>query len=275
MAEAAVERLRMRADLQRAVNEKEFILHYQPIVRLDSGEITGVEALVRWIHPERGLVSPLDFIPFAEETGLILPLTRWVAHEACRAAAGWTNHAGQPLTVAINISAVRFLHPGLDSEILGILNETGIAPERLTLEITESLLVEDAEQVADRLLRLKELGLKVAIDDFGTGYSSLSYLRDFPIDLLKVDKSFINSIAKGPEESALARAVIRLGRILGLKVVAEGVENSDQSSILRQLRCEYAQGYFFSKPVEADRIDELLEAPNSFGLSEESLPAAV
>jgi diguanylate cyclase (GGDEF)-like protein len=259
MAEAVVERLRMKADLQRAVNNQEFVLHYQPIIELDSGEITGVEALVRWMHPEHGMIPPLEFIPFAEETGLIIPLTKWVLHEACRTAAGWVGVGGRPITVAVNISAVRFRHPGLEVELLQTLEETGMAPERLVLEITESVLVQDSDDIAARLGRLKKLGVKIAIDDFGTGYSSLSYLRDFPLDLLKVDKSFIDAIDLGPEESALARAVIKLGRTLGLKVVAEGIEGEGQARKLQTLLCDFGQGYLFSKPVEAARIDALLK----------------
>ena len=273
MAEAAVERLRMKADLQRAVDNNEFVLHYQPIVKVASGEITGVEALVRWEHPDRGMVSPAEFIPFAEETGLILPMTNWVLRDACSTAVGWVGSGGRPLTVAVNISALRFRQPGLEKEIERVLEETGMAAERLVLEITESLLVQDADDVAARLAKLKKLGVQLAIDDFGTGYSSLSYLRDFPIDLLKVDKAFIDSIALGPEDSALAKAVIKLGRTLGLKVVAEGVEDGDQSRILRLLGCEYAQGYLFSRPVEADRITSLLKS-NLSGALHDAVMAA-
>ncbi len=260
MGDAVVQRLNMRADLQRAIADGEFILHYQPIVELDSGQVSGAEALVRWEHPVRGLVPPLQFIPYAEETGLIIPLTTWVLTEACMTAAKWEREHSRPFAIAVNISAVRFRHPGLEAEIVDVLHSSGLPPERLTLEITESVLMKDVEEVTRRLHRLKDLGVKIAIDDFGTGYSSLSYLRDFPIDLLKIDKSFVDSIALGPEDSALARAVIRLGKTLGIQTVAEGVEEGAQSTTLRRLKCDYAQGYLFSKPIDAAGIEALLLA---------------
>nr|MDQ3957371.1 EAL domain-containing protein [Actinomycetota bacterium] len=248
MQVAATERLRLKADLQRAVENDEFVLNYQPIVSLETGEVEAVEALVRWVHPERGVVPPLDFIPFAEETGLILPIGKWVLFEACRAAAGWrpAHPDGVAPAVSVNVSPLRFRHPGFVQELTEALEATGLPPERLVLEITESVLVQDPEKVVGRLDRLKALGVQLAIDDFGTGYSSLSYLKDFPIDVLKIDKTFIDSIALGAEDSALARAVLRLGQTLGLKVVAEGVEEHDQAEALSDLTCPFAQGYLFS-----------------------------
>jgi diguanylate cyclase (GGDEF)-like protein/PAS domain S-box-containing protein len=260
MQEEAAERLRLRADLQRAVDNAEFVLHYQPVIALDSGDITGVEALIRWQHPERGLVGPTDFIPFAEENGLILPIGRWVLEEACRTATRWQfGSAKGPLTVAVNVSAVRFRHPGFVEELNEVLTITGLPASRLVLEITESMLVRDPELVAARLEELKRLGVGLAIDDFGTGYSSLSYLRDFPIDILKVDKAFIESVALNAEESALARAIIKLGHTLGLKVVAEGVEEGIQASALQALGCEYGQGYLFAKPLTLKNLEALFD----------------
>ena len=263
MQRAASERLKLKADLQRAVEQEEFVLHYQPIVRVDTGRIKGVEALIRWELPDGGLVSPLRFIPLAEETGLIVPMGQWVLEEACRTLAGWRqeNPDGAPETVAVNISPVHFLHPYLVDEIRDALDHNELDPGSLTLEITESVLVQDSRAVIDRLDSLKELGVGLAIDDFGTGYSSLAYLRDFPIDQLKVDKSFIDSVALGPDESALARAVIELGRTLNLKVVAEGVEDHEQASALRALGCDFAQGYLFSRPLPAGELRDLFAAP--------------
>jgi diguanylate cyclase (GGDEF)-like protein/PAS domain S-box-containing protein len=258
MQRAASERLNLKADLQRAVNQKEFVLHYQPIVRVDSGELKGAEALIRWVLPDGAMVSPLRFIPLAEETGLIVPIGEWVIGEACRTLASWRKshpHAA-PETIAVNISPVHFLHPHLVEEIRAALLRHDIDPSSLVLEITESVLVQDSRAVLDRLDSLKELGVGLALDDFGTGYSSLAYLRDFPIDQLKVDKSFIDSVALGPDGSALARAVIELGRALDLKVVAEGVEEGDQHAALQALGCDFAQGYLFSRPLPAEELRE-------------------
>jgi EAL domain-containing protein (putative c-di-GMP-specific phosphodiesterase class I) len=265
MQKAARARLQLKADLQRAVDNHEFVLHYQPIVTLDGATLTGVEALVRWEHPDRGLVQPFDFIPFCEESGLILPIGQWVLQEACRKVAEWQKAYPDtaPRTVAVNISPVRFLRPGLVEEVADVLFATGLAPESLVLEITESVLVQDNE-VIGRLTELKKLGVQLAIDDFGTGYSSLSYLRDFPIDLLKVDKTFIDSVALGPDESALTRAVVELGRTLGLKVVAEGVEEEAQAEVLRSINCELAQGYLFSRPLPESAMRETLESADRF-----------
>ena len=276
MEEEAVERLRLRADLQQAVDNSQFVLHYQPVVTLDSGQITGVEALIRWEHPERGLIGPADFIPFAEENGLIMPIGHWVIKEACRTATRWSAESAEdrPLTIAVNISGVRFRHPGFVEELTEVLDETGLDPSRLVLEITEGILVQDADQVAGRLAELKKLGVSVAIDDFGTGYSSLSYLRKFPIDILKVDKTFIDSVAMGPEESALARAIIKLGHTLGLTVIAEGVEEGLQASALQALGCEYGQGFLFAKPLDLNALEALL-ANEQKGRSTSHAPKAL
>ena len=257
MRVAASERLSLKADLQTAVENGELEIHYQPIVRLTDGHVSSVEALVRWRHPERGLVAPLDFIPFAEESGLIVPIGRWVLREACRTAASWDGE-NKP-SVSVNVSPVEFRHAGFVEELTQALAETGLAPERLVLEITESALVEDVEKVVERLAELKRLGVQLAIDDFGTGYSSLSYLKHFAIDVLKIDKAFVDSIAMGAEDSALARAVLKLGQSLNLKIVAEGVEQGVQADVLRSLGCPLAQGYLFSRPVQADALADLLD----------------
>jgi diguanylate cyclase (GGDEF)-like protein/PAS domain S-box-containing protein len=268
----ASDRLRLRADLQRAIDNEEFVLHYQPVIEIETGDIKGVEALIRWEHPERGLVPPMEFIPFAEESGLILEIGSWVLGEACRTAAMWDKDGHKDLTMAVNISASRFRHPGLVKELRDALEETGLHPSKLVLELTESVLVQDVERVAERLTALKTLGVGLAIDDFGTGYSSLSYLRDFPIDVLKVDKAFIDSIALGPEDSALPRGIIKLGHTLGLKVVAEGVEEQEQADTLKNLRCESAQGYLYSRPVDVKAMSNMLVSAAAAALIEPEAP---
>ncbi|MEA2486695.1 MAG: hypothetical protein QOF16_349 [Actinomycetota bacterium] len=261
MREELSARLGLKVDLQRAIDNKELFLQYQPIVRVDGQGIEGVEALVRWRHPTRGIVPPAEFIPFAEESGLIGQLGHWVLHQACSDAARWQARSSSehPLRMSVNISASRFCHPNFIEELKEVLAEFPLAPNSLVLEITESVLIKGSEVVSQRFAEVKELGILLAIDDFGTGYSSLGYLRDFPIDLLKIDKSFIDFVACGPEESALARAVVKLGDALGLSVVAEGVEHENQSEVLAAMGCEFAQGFLFSRPVDREEIDALLK----------------
>ena len=259
MGHQAVERLALEADLRRAIERGEFRLVYQPKVELATGRIVGVEALARWLHPERGVVPPAAFIPLAEETGLILPLGQWVLAEACRQARAWQRAfpGAESLMMSVNLSIRQFQHPALVADVARVLAETGLEPGRLVLEITESVVTDDALATIATLRRLKELGVQLAIDDFGTGYSSLSYLKSFPVDILKIDKSFIN----GSEEAgglAILSAVIGLARALGLTVVAEGVEKAEQLAQLRALEAELGQGYYFSKPLAADAIGELL-----------------
>ncbi|WNB87182.1 EAL domain-containing protein [Cellulomonas sp. ATA003] len=242
---------RLRADLHHALDAGQLELHYQPIVALDSGTVTGYEALLRWNHPERGPVSPQEFIPLAEDTGLIVPIGRWVTREASRQAVAWQRAGGAPVRMSVNVSARQFHHPGFAQDVAAALDATGLDPRLLTLEITESLLVQDSAQVAGRLRRLKEMGLRLALDDFGTGWSSLGYLRRFPIDVLKIDRSFVDGIATSAEDRAVAGAIVQLGRTLGLEVVAEGVEDPDQVAVLQELRCPSAQGYHFGRPAPA------------------------
>jgi len=254
--------MELEAELRRAVDRGEFVLRYQPIVALSDQRVTGVEALVRWQHPERGLIPPLDFIPLAEETGLILPIDRWVLHEACRQASRWNTRrrAGQPLTISVNLSARQFAHADLPEVVAGALASTGLAPARLVLEITESLLLRDTAATMSRLAQLSALGVRLAMDDFGTGYSSLAYLRRFPVDILKIDKSFVDEIATGPDASAVARAIVHLGQVLRLTTVAEGIEAADQLGELVASGCELGQGYYFAKPLESGEIEDLLTA---------------
>lgn len=255
-----MERLDLEADLRRAIDNAEFVLQYQPIVALDTGRIVTVEALVRWHHPSRGMVPPLDFIPLAEETGLILPLGQWVLEAACRQAADWQRErrTDQPLSVSVNLSARQLEQRDVAARVSHALIESGLDAACLVLEITESLLMQDREDTIATLTELRTLGIRLAIDDFGTGYSSLSYLRQFPIDILKIDKSFVDGIGAGPEASAFARAIVRLGQTLHLEMVAEGIEERAQVEELRRASCQFGQGYYFARPLPAEQISALL-----------------
>ncbi|MGZ8614364.1 MAG: putative bifunctional diguanylate cyclase/phosphodiesterase [Actinomycetota bacterium] len=261
MHDTALKRLELKADLQRAIEHHEYQLHYQPVIELESGRITGVEALIRWIHPVRGLVPPLDFIPLAEETGLIVPIGRWVMAEACRHAVELQERfpSQPPLHMAVNLSVRQIARPELVDEVREILVDTGLDPHSLILEITESVMMQDMELSIERLGDLTRLGVQLAVDDFGTGYSSLNYIRRFPVDILKVDKSFIDGVNDGGEASALTEAVIKLAGILNLKPVAEGIERADQLQRLLELRCEMGQGFYFAKPLPSGELAALLE----------------
>jgi diguanylate cyclase (GGDEF)-like protein/PAS domain S-box-containing protein len=255
----ALDRLQRRADLERAVDQQQFVLHYQPIVELSTQQIVGAEALVRWQHPERGLVPPAEFIPLAEETGLIVPLGRWVLEQACQQAHQWhRDHPGaRPLRISINLSAQQFQHPGLIAEVAHAIQTVNLDPSTLVLEITETLLMQDVQATGVKLHGLKALGVQLAIDDFGTGYSSLSYLKHFPIDILKIDKAFVEGVDGNAEDAALAHAILKLGQTLQLQTLAEGIERTKQCQALHALGCQYGQGYLFAKPVPADEILDL------------------
>ena len=263
MSRQAEERLALEADLRRALARGEFELHYQPTITLKTGQISGVEALVRWRHPEQGLIPPFKFIPLAEETGLILPLGSWVLAEACRQAVVW--HAQYPdrppLTVAVNLSARQLRDPGLADEIARVMRASGIPPRYLTLELTESMLMHDAPATLAVLSQLKALGLRLAIDDFGTGYSSLAYLKRFPIDILKVDKAFVDGLGRDEQDTAIVRTVLLLGSALDLVTTAEGIETAEQAAQLRALGCELGQGYHFARPTLPAAIEPLLATP--------------
>jgi diguanylate cyclase (GGDEF)-like protein len=258
-----VQRLELTATLRKSVQRGEFDVHYQPIVHLDTGEISGVEALVRWNHPSRGLLLPAEFIRLAEETGLIVPLGWSVLREACRRAQSWQETYGRDrcFTISVNLSPKQLMDPGLVREVANSLDESGLEPCSLTLEITEDVFLQEAEGTLARLRELKELGVRLAIDDFGTGYSSLSYLERFPVDILKIAKPFVDGLGNGDDKSPLVEAVIGLGDALGLQTVAEGIERREQHERLRDLRCEQGQGFYFSQPIDgngmADFLDEM------------------
>ena len=257
-------RLDMESGLRRALDEQQFSLEYQPLVRAADGSIEGVEALVRWRHPERGMVSPAAFIPLAEETGLIVPLGEWVLRTACEQMRRWQDQGIAPRMIAVNLSPRQFAQPDLKQQIEHALQESGLQPSALELEITETALL-DASDAGARLKSLKALGVKLAIDDFGTGYSSLAYLSRFPIDKLKVDQSFVRNIPDDPTDMEIASAVITLARSLKLKVLAEGVETPAQLEFLRERGCDLLQGYLFSKPVPAEQVTALLRAGEPLG----------
>ncbi|MBV9389011.1 MAG: EAL domain-containing protein [Chroococcidiopsidaceae cyanobacterium CP_BM_ER_R8_30] len=254
MHSSAIARLQMETDLRRAIERQEFQLHYQPIVSLDSGKISGFEALVRWQHPERGLVSPIEFIPMAEETGLIVPLGWWVIYEACHQMQVWQAQflADAPLSISVNISGRQFSQPDLSNQIEQILQELSLDPRTLKLELTESAIVENVESATGMLAQLRKLGVQLCMDDFGTGYSSLNYLHRFPIDMLKIDRSFVSRMSFDNENSEIVRTIVTLAHNLGMNVTAEGVETAEQLALLKELKCEYGQGYFFSKPVNSE-----------------------
>ena len=258
MRDRAVARLRLDTDLRRAIERHEFHLYYQPIVSLQRNRIEGFEALLRWPHWDRGLVYPADFIPVAEETGLILPMGWWALREACRQLSIWqkTLPQGTPLTMAVNLSSKQFVQLDLALQLEQILVETGVAASSLKLEITESAIIDNTNSMIGLLLQLKSLGLQIAIDDFGTGYSSLSYLHRLPIDSLKIDRSFVSCMTQDSAE--IVRAIVGLAHNLGLDVIAEGVETVEQLEQLKALGCEFGQGYLFSRPVEHAEAEALL-----------------
>ncbi|MCU1287431.1 MAG: diguanylate cyclase/phosphodiesterase with sensor(s) [Acidobacteriales bacterium] len=251
----AVALLQLETDLRRAVERQEFRVHYQAIRSLHTGEVKGFEALVRWQHPQRGLIYPGDFIHAAEETGLIVPIGWWVLNEACRQTAEWhkTIPEAKGLTINVNLSSNQFAQPDLSAQIQRALKETGLSPASLKLEITETVVIENPEAAGEILRQLRELGIKVCLDDFGTGYSSLSYLLRFPIDTLKIDRSFVSGIGTGTENASIVKTIVALAHNMGMDVTAEGVETREQMLHLQHLNCENAQGYLFSKPVSPER----------------------
>ncbi|MGB5305922.1 MAG: bifunctional diguanylate cyclase/phosphodiesterase, partial [Gammaproteobacteria bacterium] len=254
----SMERLSIENNLRNALSRDELLLHYQPKVDIMTGQICGAEALLRWNHPELGMVSPLDFIQLSEETGLIVPIGDWVLRAACRQAKAWQTVRQAPLQMAVNVSIRQFLDPNLLTSIREALDDSGLEPQYLTLEMTENMLMENAASNIEALCRIKELGIKLSIDDFGTGYSSLSYLKQFPLDELKIDRSFVTEVQPGNDRAPIIDAIIAMARSLDLSIVAEGVENEPQLEYLRARGCCVIQGFLFSKPLPVDAFGTLL-----------------
>ncbi len=260
MTERAIERQSTEAGLRLALERQELALHYQPQFNLHSGAIVGIEALVRWQHPQRGLLAPADFVPIAEGSGLIVPLGRWVLREACRQARAWQDMGLPPFTILVNTSGLEFHSKDFLVGLHEILDETGLPPHYLGLELTESVLMQDVRSTDLILQALSAMGLHLAVDDFGTGYSSLSYLRRFPIDTLKMDKSFISSIPHNEKDASLVSAMISMGKSLKQRVIAEGVETAEQASFLMDQLCDEGQGFFFARPMSAETLTPLLQS---------------
>ena len=265
MHAAAVARLELAADLRHAVERDELFLAYQPVVQLATGKVVGVEALLRWKRPQHGIVPPLDFIPLAEDTGLIVPIGRWVLRTACAQLALWreTLDFGATLSMNVNVSGRQLTEPGFVEDVYEAVSLAGIPAELLTLEITESVIVQRADEVLAVLHALRAAGVRLAIDDFGTGYSSLGYLQHFPVDVLKIDRSFVDSVARGGSEAALARTIVALGNALGLQAVAEGIEHLAQQEALAALGCERGQGYFFARPLDPAEFARRFATPRA------------
>ena len=256
MNAATVERLTLENDLRRAVQREELVLHYQPQIDAATGEIAGVEALVRWQHPDLGLIPPARFIPIAEETGLIVPIGEWVLQEACARAKSWSRAGGPPLAVSVNLSSRQFHQEKMLKAVTGALEASGLDARSLVLEITESSLMHDPDDAVVTLCLLHNMGIRIAIDDFGTGYSSLNHLKRFPLDFLKIDRAFVAEVTDNPEDAAIIKAIIAMAHSLRLKVVAEGVETERQCNFLRAIGCDQMQGYFLAKPLAAEEFAE-------------------
>jgi diguanylate cyclase (GGDEF)-like protein len=252
----AVYVLQMENDLRRALDREEFLVYYQPIVSLDNGQLAGFEALIRWQHPERGFINPADFIPLAEDTGLIVPIGQWILKRACQQLCQWQwqSPVNRHLFMSVNLSSKQIAQPDLVDVIRDTLEETHVDAKHLKLEITESAVMDNAEMAVRLLKRLKALGVGLSIDDFGTGYSSLGYLHRFPVNTLKIDRSFVGRIGEQTENSEIVRTIVSLADNMGMDVVAEGVETLNQLAHLRDLKCQYGQGYLFSRPVDADSV---------------------
>jgi EAL domain-containing protein (putative c-di-GMP-specific phosphodiesterase class I) len=259
MHERVVSLLQLETDLRRAVDREELYLHYQPLVSLRSGAVVAFEALVRWRHPERGVILPADFIPLAEDTGLIVDIGRWVMREACRQTRLWHATTDHRPAIAVNLSSRQFVQPDLATQVQHLLAETRLDAQYLHLELTESMVMETGETVMPTLMRLRDLRVHLCLDDFGTGYSSLSYLHEFPIDTLKIDRSFVGRMGTSGENAEIVRTIVALGHTLRKRVVAEGVETGDQLAQLVALRCEYGQGHYFAEALPVDEAFRLLE----------------
>ena len=260
MNDDALEQITMYSGLRRGLEAGQFVLYYQPQIEIASGKLIGAEALIRWKHPDLGLVSPGRFIPVAEETGLIVEIGDWVLREACREAAKWRQIGFSEPLVAVNLSALQFKRGDIEQSVTSALETSGLEPHRLELELTESILIHDMDNVLATVKRLKLMGVKLSIDDFGTGYSSLSYLKRFEVDKLKIDQSFVRDLATDPEDAAIVRAIIQMGHSLGLRTIAEGVETQQVLDHLRLYHCDEAQGYFYARPMPAEDFMTFLDS---------------
>jgi diguanylate cyclase (GGDEF)-like protein len=274
MNQRALNRLRLESGLRQAVARQEFTLHYQPKIGVNGGQVSGVEALLRWHDPEHGIVSPEEFIPLLEDTGLILPVGLWVLETACAQMRAWRDDGIEVPSMAVNLSARQFLQPELDLRVGEIIRRHGLAPEAIELEITESMLMRDPQQAVQILGRLKQLGVRLSVDDFGTGYSSLAYLQQFPLDALKIDRAFISNITSDADDAAIAIAIVNLAHNLNLKVVAEGVETEAQVNFLIQQGCDTLQGFYFAKPMDANTCGHMIREVKRLALSENQEVAA-
>ena len=263
MAAVAAEHVELEVGLRRALDRGELLLQYQPQLSLREGRISGVEALIRWRHPERGLVPPAKFIPLAEETGLIVPIGEWVLRSACAQARAWQQAGLPPIQIAVNVSARQFRDPGLEGFVRSTLETSGIDAARLELELTESVLAADSGGAAEVLDRLEGLGVQVAIDDFGTGFSSLARLQRFAVDRLKIDRTFVTRLATDPDAAAIVLAIIGMAHTLGIQTIAEGVETAEQLAVLRRYGCDAIQGFYFSRPLDAVDVPPLVIANHS------------
>ncbi|HET8671989.1 MAG TPA: GGDEF domain-containing phosphodiesterase, partial [Thermoleophilaceae bacterium] len=261
MRDTLLRRVETEAELRHALERGELHLVFQPAIEIDSGRLVAVEALARWDHPERGPVPPAEFIPVAEESGLIVPLGNWVIREAMRRAVEWRKlcrPGERPLVVSLNLSTRQMSEPGFIASVADALKETGADPQQIALEITETVLIEDTDTAAVTLHALEGLGVRLVLDDFGTGYSSLGYVKRFPLSFLKIDRSFVSTLGESPRDAAIVSAIVEMSRALGARVVAEGVETEEQLRGVRELGCELAQGYLFARPLPAAEIDALM-----------------
>jgi len=265
------ESLHLISTLRAAIAQQEFVLHYQPVINLQSGALIGAEALVRWQNPKLGLVSPALFIPAAEKSGLIVEIGQWVIEEACRQMQDWRERGAPPLIIAVNLSPVQFRRGDVEGIIERTLKKTGLEPRYLELEVTESTLVQDTEKFIQSLQRIKALGIRIAIDDFGTGYSNLSYLQRFAVDKLKIDQSFVKRLLNGPQDLAIVTAIIQMAKSMDLVTNAEGVEDAATRDLLAQIGCDVAQGYFFARPLTAEKFEAFMKLPDQ---AKPCIPAA-
>lgn len=260
--EASEKLIILKKSLYTALRREEFQVYYQPQVSLTTDKIVGAEALVRWKHPEKGLLPPTEFIPVAEETGFIIPLGEWILQTACKHLKSWQNDGFSGLRVAVNLSPRQFHQPELSTRVAEILEKTGLEPNSLELELTESLMIEDTESAIATLTQLKKLGISISIDDFGTGYSSLSYLTQYPFDILKIDRSFIRNITDRSRNATIVKAIIEMAHSLSLEVIAEGVETELEKDFIKRYKCDYMQGYLFSRPLPETDFEQLLKQSN-------------